>query len=380
MKATFNTEELHNGIKFIGSLIRMYNGTSGGADSSDVVLLEATKESKRIVYANKGIVLKVELSDVNVEDEGVIVCDPYYIESLPNRAKVTTLELIKEKDVVSMKYSNGASRGKLAVTTNKELIENHYISKETLPKKFSKLRLDNTLSIINTVSYDSFDMRIDKKMGIPIRFIGKDKNICVQSGDGMMAVTYKDKLKEPIEDLSVFTNSLLLKTTLSFFKDDVINFSSNEQFTRLKNKKYDIVVPTQQQQLADISSWIKQQGKPSNTISFENEKALNALSDAVVTATIAKDANPNITFDFKDGKCIVYYKAVVGKSQSTFKCDFKNNIEIMFNSKYFNLMASKLNGSVVMDIYKDKKENKVFCVVLHDKEEKVSCVIPTIAE
>jgi len=363
------SKQLSKVIGFIDSIASMYSDKSTVATSQDNVLLESNEGKVYCIYAKQGIYIKVRL-EANVINDGYIVVNPVYLSSLPSRAKDISISSEKdEEDNTIMKYKNGSSSGKLVVSDDKSSIEKQYISKKEIPSDSIKIETSELDKIVNKVLYTSSDPRIDKKLGLPITIKSRKEKVTVQSNDGFSAVIYKAKVKG-MNDLSITTQGLLLQKCFSMFKDSV-EFFNNETFTRLKGKKFDVIVTTNPYEKKDIVEWLKGQ-KEVNRAEIKTKDIVGLVSDVIVVSKLA-NIDPIVSFKFKNEKLAIANESTLGKSISCAKASYEKEGEYRLNANHFINLVSKIEkgDGVIITIYGQA------CVAM-DKEEKITCILPLL--
>jgi len=363
------SKQLSKAIGFIDSIASMYSDKSTVVTSQDNVLLESNGGKVNLIYAKQGIYIKIFLEATTMKD-GFLVVNPIYLSSLPSRAKDTVISADKdEENNTIMKYKNGSSSGKLVVSDDKSLIEKQYISKKEIPLDGIKIDTSELDKIINKVLYVSSDPRIDKKLGLPITIKSKNENLTVQSNDGFSAIIYKAKVKG-MKDLSITTQGLLLQKCFSMFKDSV-EFCNNNTFTRLKGKKFDVIVTTTCFEKKDIVDWLKNQ-KVVNKAEIKTKDIIGLINDVIVVSKLA-NIDPLVSFKLKNNKLVITNESTLGKSTSCAKASYKKEGEYRLNANHFINLVSKIEKGedITLMMYGQA------CVAM-DKEEKLTCILPLL--
>lgn len=370
LNITLESKELTKAINFISNIADMFSVNIGGVSSTENVLLEANKGKLYCLYAKQGVSIKVRLH-ATINGEGYLVAQPTFLSTLPSRAK--ELSIIVEKDDENstiMKWKNGSSAGNLVVSDDKKLVESHSFSKDMIPTESVILSSESIGKIVNTILFDSNDERIDKKIGLPVIIKSKKGKAVIQTNDAFCAVIVNTDIEDNSK-IDIITQGLLLQKVFSSFKED-IEFSSNENVTRLKGKNFEVVCGTFSFEKKDIVAWLESQNKITNLATIKTKDICGLIEDVIVVSKLA-NIDPIISFKFKKDKLTIVNTSELGKSFSSTKASYKKESEYRFNAKWFLQFASKLEKG--KDIIMKVLEN---AVVISNEEENIKCIVPMV--
>ena len=363
IKATFNAKEMKEIIGFTANIASQYS-----VDNSNTYIKVIVGKKSKIVYASRGVYLETKINFKDTSD-GEFVIEPFYLEQLPSRSAETTISISKDDEgSYKMSYTNGKSKGELVIANELDAFNKSLMDASDYPSKFVTLNKSQLYNTVSKLLYKSSDNQLDKSVGLPIKIVASGKKATIYSCDSWCALMYSLDLKEKAEKCDVLTQGSLLKIAFSM-TDDEMQFASDETYTRIKSKKFDLVVPTQELQILDFDEFYARQGnKPKTSATFKMEDIVGALEDVSNVSNIA-NIDPKVELSSKDGKITVTNTATVGKAKSVFKAKVKSDFDISIYTFWVTNFQSNFSGEIRFDLYKAAG-------MLTNKDESVKCIFP----
>lgn len=370
LKLTVDSAELSQAIKFIGGISHLYSNVAEGQKSNSAFILFEAKDGKvHLTYAHQGTYIKVKIK-ATVESDGFFVSDPFLLESLPVRAKVSSIETLKDgENNFHLKYSNGSVKHNIIVHNNKEIVTDNIPNKASIPSKGCTIQSSQVTSILNTVMFNSTDPAITKQVGLPLHLIIKKNRVTIQTSDAFCAILYSVDLKEEAPSADILTQGVLLKAVLGMYKNCEIEFSSNNELTRLKSSKFEVVVPTRELVSYNIYEWFKKEKNPKHTLLIKTEDISSLVSEVCVVSKLA-NIDPVVSFNYKGGKLTITNESTIGRATATVKAECKKEMSIRYNALWFLEFANRIKkGNVVISVYNGAS-------VMSDETGDMKCIIP----
>ena len=363
IKGKFNSKEMKEAVSFIANIANSY-----AIDNSNNYVKVIVGEKGKLIYAHKGVYLEMKMNFTECK-EGEFVIEPYFLEELPSRSNETSFEVDKDEDGFKFSFANGKVKGDLVINNEMDAFNRQIMDSSEFPSNFVKLNKSQLANTVNKVLYTSSDNELDKKVGLPVKIVSKGKSAQIYAGDNWCALIYTIELKEKAEKCNILTQGSLLKSTFSVAGDE-IQFASNENSTRVKSKKFDLIVPTQELQIFDPESFYEKQGKSKSNVTFNMEEMTNALQDVLIVSKIA-NIDSKVEVSVKGDKITILNKANVGKSKATVKCKAKGEFTISIYADWLTNFSKNFEGDTKLELYKA-------AAILKNKDESVVGIIPII--
>ena len=217
--------------------------------------------------------------------------------------------------------------------------------------------------------FNSTDPAITKQVGLPLHLIIKKNRVTIQTSDAFCAILYSVDLKEEAPSADILTQGVLLKAVLGMYKNCEIEFSSNNELTRLKSSKFEVVVPTRELVSYNIYEWFKKEKNPKHTLLIKTEDISSLVSEVCVVSKLA-NIDPVVSFNYKGGKLTITNESTIGRATATVKAECKKEMSIRYNALWFLEFANRIKkGNVVISVYNGAS-------VMSDETGDMKCIIP----
>lgn len=291
MKIKVNSKKIPEAIAFISSMANIYSSTLGNTGSDKVLLQTEGTDKLNCIYARQGVYIKVIIPEVVVEEEGFLVAEAKYFQSLRTVDEVSSITTTDEvSGSYFMMYKNGRSIVKLLVDNDKDEFNNNAYDGVEIPTNVVELD-SNVSKAIKHAIFNSHDAKVDKKLGLTVNIRTKGDFLLVQTNDKYSAVA--EYLPRPDENVNIdiYMSSMLIDTLCKFAGDDgKVSIAHSDDVMLVQNEKFYVLVPPFNNKVRDIDAFIETLGTCNNSVTIAREDC-NLSSEVSYITIVSRLAN-----------------------------------------------------------------------------------------